>query len=509
MAQNFAFVDPITLRDEGRVVRTKAQRVADLVLDEGLLHAERAKVAASAGRFSAAGSASAVWPGESELAQQQQFHQAFSGQQSPPPAQGFGGQADAFGDSAFNPRADYSNNTSGFGVPTAFGVHPALGAGELPAAATAAPAAGFHPETPLGVNYNSAFGASPAAPVSAQMPADPFGQSAFGATTAQPSQTATGLKRGAGSDSAGNVSMHSAQSSDGVAVAFESGAGVGDPFFSTSAEPDPFAMPVRRRAMPKVEIKPLGPPSARTPRKPADPMAALAPPPPPRVATAADPFAPRSTLSPPAAAVPAVADFFAAASVPVDAVAPATIGQSASLSPAAALVGLQVPQPEAQPHDPFGAISLNAPVNIEAGPAAFGARDAAGRINSSKDLLKKHIGLDDAAANLVRLDLGTTSDGLTRSPEKSSMGVGMTAQRAMKPGIAPGQRHLLATNQAAPDPLAAFGQASAPDPRPFGPVSPANSLSPPVLGQQQPVQSVPAKPAAGGGTNPFGAGSLL
>ena len=86
MAQNFAFVDPITLRDEGRVVRTKAQRVADLVLDEGLLHAERAKVAASAGRFSAAGSASAAWPGESELAQQQQFHQAFSGQLSPPPA---------------------------------------------------------------------------------------------------------------------------------------------------------------------------------------------------------------------------------------------------------------------------------------------------------------------------------------------------------------------------------------------------------------------------------------
>ena len=79
----------------------------------------------------------------------------------------------------------------------------------------------------------------------------------------------------------------------------------------------------------------------------------------------------------------------------------------------------------------------------------------------------------------------------------------MMGQRAMKPGIAPGQKHLFATDSTGVDPLAVMGQAQSapPDPRPFGPTSPVYPQAPNQL--QSPQVSPPQQQGAGASSDPF------
>lgn len=47
LAQNFAYINPATGRDEGLNVRTKAQKLVDLVLNDQRLEEERSKATAA------------------------------------------------------------------------------------------------------------------------------------------------------------------------------------------------------------------------------------------------------------------------------------------------------------------------------------------------------------------------------------------------------------------------------------------------------------------------------
>eukprot|EP00793_Prasinoderma_coloniale_P002312 PRCOL_00002820-RA len=474
LAANFAFVDPITLKDEGRVVRTRAQRVADLVTDEQLLHAERAKVAATARNF------------ETSAASMGTFNP--SAGDATTSTQGFGA-----GDS-FNAGAAAFNTTEGYGG-GGFG-------GEQP----------FEPNGPA----TTAVG---------------FGADTFGTSASRPSDPGAAISSGDFGSAAGSHPSSAAHDSSLGGAGMRTGTNpFGEPeedaSLDQSQQMDPFAaIPQRKRNFPKVEIKPLAAPKSRTPRKPAsDPALAelagvLAPPPAPGSTPSPDPFgfnqappAPAAAAAMPAAgiapfppaggsAVPVIASLEARGG------APAPAGASTGVANLGGLQAPPAPQQALMENDPFGGLQVETPVIQKGSISSFPGLSEMEASESSKDMLKKHIGLDDASASLVRLDLGTTFDGSGRSPEKSS---GMMGRRAMKPGMTAGQKHLFAPDSKGVDPLAVMGQAqrSPPDPRPFGPTSPVYPQAPQQSQSPQQVPYAQQSTTASASSDPF-TGSFL
>ena len=513
LAANFAFVDPITLKDEGRVVRTRAQRVADLVTDEQLLHAERAKVAATARNFeTSTASMGSASTGDAKQQQQQQQQQQQLGFGAP--AAAFDQHEHAFGDSAFNPSAgDGPTSTPGFGAGDSFN----------------AGAAAFN--TTEGYGGGGFGGEQPFEPNGPATTAVDFGADTFGTSASRPSDPGAAISSGEIGSAAGSHPSSAAHDSSLGGTGVRTGTNpFGEPeedaSLDQSQQMDPFAaIPQRKRNFPKVEIKPLAAPKSRTPRKPAsDPALAelagvLAPPPAPGSTPSPDPFgfnqappAPAAAAAMPAAgiapfppaggsAVPVIASLEARGG------APAPAGASTGVANLGGLQAPPAPQQALMENDPFGGLQVETPVIQKGSVSSSPGLSEMEASESSKDILKKHIGLDDASASLVRLDLGTTFDGSGRSPEKSS---GMMGRRAMKPGMTAGQKHLFAPDSKGVDPLAVMGQAqrSPPDPRPFGPTSPVYPQAPQQSQSPQQVPYAQQSTTASASSDPF-TGSFL